>query len=418
MDALRIEGGTRLVGDIRISGSKNASLPILAAALLADDKSILENVPDLADIRTMASLLQTLGARCERNLQNALTIDASTVNRHEAPYDLVRTMRASILVLGPLLARFGMARVSLPGGCAIGARPIDQHLKGLEKMGAEIQLRHGYVEAKCNRLRGAEIAFDVPTVGGTEQLMLAASLAEGVTVLSNAALEPEIVDLARALIAMGVEISGAGTQRIQIHGQNRLRGYQHKVAADRIEAGTFVVAGALLGEPLTVRGVDPTENTALLNKLTECGVEIRTGSDFVTVRRCARPKPVRVRTAPYPGFPTDTQAQLMALLALSQGTSVIVESIFENRFMHVAELCRLGAQIALDRNEAVITGVPQLSGTTVMATDLRASACLVLAGLVAQGETVIRRIYHLDRGYEYIAEKLQSVGAKISRFRE
>jgi UDP-N-acetylglucosamine 1-carboxyvinyltransferase len=417
MDALRITGGTTLSGELAVSGSKNASLPVMAAALLSDVPAKLQNVPDLADIRTFAKVFEQLGAKVERK-GRVLEIDAGRLTNFEAPYDLVRTMRASILVLGPLVARYGKAKVSLPGGCAIGARPIDQHLKGLERLGARIVLEHGYVMAQADGLTGAEIVFDMPTVGGTENLMLAAALARGTTVLSNAAREPEIVDLAKALVRMGVEIEGAGTSRVVVHGATKLQPLEHAIVADRIELGTFMVAGAIAGDNLRIRGGLADHQAALLDKLRLSGAEIHTAGDVITVSRATRPLPVSVQTAPYPGFPTDMQAQLMALVTRAGGTSVITETIFENRFMHVAELDRFGANIRVEGGKAVVTGVERLSGTTVMATDLRASACLVLAGLVAEGETVVRRIYHLDRGYEHIEQKLRAVGAKIERFKE
>lgn len=417
MDALRIRGGAPLRGEITVSGSKNASLPILAAAILADGESVLRGVPELADIRTMGKLLAHLGAEV-RNGSTEMRVDAARIGNTTAPYDLVRTMRASILVLGPLLARFGRARVSLPGGCAIGARPIDQHLRGLEKLGASIDIEHGYVVAKTTGLRGAEILFDMPSVGATENLMLAAALIEGETVLENAAREPEIIDLAHALMAMGATMEGVGTARIVIQGVAELRPFDYRVMPDRIEFGTFIIAGALAGDPLAVVGGIPDHQAALFDKLRSAGVDLQVEEDQVVVRRPERIRPVEVQTAPYPGFPTDMQAQLMTLLSLAKGTSIIAETIFENRFMHVAELDRLGAHIRVESGRAVVYGVPRLSGSTVMATDLRASACLVLAGLVADGETVVRRIYHIDRGYERIGAKLGAVGACIDRFAE
>ena len=419
MDALKICGQEPLSGTIDISGSKNATLPIMAATILAPGKSRLGRVPDLADVRTLQRVLSHLGIKIEHDGPE-LTLDASDITELEAPYELVRTMRASILVLGPLLARFGKARVSLPGGCAIGARPIDQHLKGLKKLGAVITLEHGYVEAKAEKLIGAEIIFDMPTVGGTEHLMIAASLAEGTTVLRNAAREPEIVDLALVLRKMGVDIQGEGTERITIVGQKELKPFDHDVVADRIEFGTFLIAGAMTGENLTLRGGVIEHQTALLDKLIQAGtkVSIDKEKNEITVSRPNQLEPVNIKTAPYPGFPTDMQAQMMTLMCAAEGTSVITETIFENRFMHVAELGRLGAKIRVDGGKAIVDGGKELSGTTVMATDLRASASLILAGLVADGETIIRRIYHLDRGYEHIEDKLRSVGAKIERFKE
>ncbi len=417
MDALRIRGGAPLTGTIQVSGSKNAALPALAASLLCEGVHELTRVPDLADVKTLLGLLQSMGATSTRD-GDAVRIDATKVDNLEAPYDLVRTMRASILVLGPLVARFGRAKVSLPGGCAIGARPIDQHLKGLERLGARITLEHGYVLADCDKLHGAEVLFDMPTVTGTENLMLAATLAEGTTVLRNAAREPEITDLAELLGTMGARVEGAGSDTITIHGVSRLKPYKHRVVADRIEFGTFLVAGALAGEGLVVEGGVAEHQTALVDKLRDIGAGVEVSGSRVTLRRAGKPKAVDIVTAPYPGFPTDMQAQLMALLSVSEGASVITETIFENRFMHVPELSRMGAQVRVDGGKAFIHGVDKLSGTTVMATDLRASACLVLAGLVADGVTVVRRIYHLDRGYEQLEKKLQHVGARIERFVE
>ena len=419
MDALRIKGGVPLSGTIDISGSKNASLPIMAAALLAPGESQLDGTPDLVDVRTLAKVLAHMGVGVSFE-GGSLKLDATDVHEPEAPYELVRTMRASILVLGPLVARYGHARVSLPGGCAIGARPIDQHLKGLKKLGVEIKLEHGYVEAKADGLVGSEIIFDMPTVGGTEHLMLAAALAQGTTVLRNAAREPEISDLAEVLNKMGAQVEGAGTEKISITGTSSLKPFKHRVVADRIEYGTFLVAGAMMGQDLTLRGGVPDHQTALIDKLVQAGTELAVDnqSDEITLNRPSHLTPVNIKTAPYPGFPTDMQAQMMTLLCGAHGTSTISETIFENRFMHVAELGRLGANIRVDGGKATINGVRQLSGTTVMATDLRASASLILAGLVADGETVIRRIYHLDRGYEHIEDKLRAVGANIDRFSE
>lgn len=385
--------------------------------MLADGESVLRGAPDLRDVRTCGELLATMGASVQYE-NGDLRIDASGIDKCDAPYDLVRTMRASILVLGPLLARFKRARVSLPGGCAIGARPIDQHLKGLERMGAEIEIEHGYVIARTSGLRGAEIVFDMPTVGGTENLMLAASLAAGTTVLGNVAREPEIVDLAKVLTSMGAEVHGAGSERIVIQGTDRLAPYEHRVIPDRIELGTYLVAGALAGEGFVVRGGIPGHQTALIDKLREGGAALQVESDRIVIDRAERPRSVNVITAPYPGFPTDMQAQLMTFVALADNTSVISENIFENRFMHVAELRRLGAEIRVSGGKAIVRGVERLSGTTVMATDLRASASLVLAGLMAEGETVVRRIYHLDRGYERLGHKLRGAGARIERFAE
>ena len=417
MDAFRIQGGTNLRGELQVSGSKNASLPIMVAALLAPGESTLHGAPNLIDVRTLAQLLRHMGAVVTVE-GSTVKLDATHIDRFEAPYDLVRTMRASFWVIGPLLARFGRAHVSLPGGCAIGARPVDQHLKALEQLGAKIEISHGYVEARAERLRGAEITFDFPTVGGTENLLMAASLARGTTTLNNAACEPEVVDLALALREMGAEIDGAGTERIIVHGRDSLKPFTHTVVADRIEFGTFLVAGALAGDPLTVTGGVPEHQAALIDKLRRTGAELEVGSGRVVIARAKRPKAVDVRTAPYPGFPTDMQAQLMALLAVADGTALVSETIFENRFMHVAELNRLGADIRVEGGKAIVHGVQKLSGSTVMATDLRASAGLVLAAIMAEGETVVRRIYHLDRGYEELDRKLGRVGAAIERFKE
>ena len=418
MDALKIQGGACLRGEVHVSGSKNASLPIMAAALLAGGKSVLQGVPDLADVRALTRVLEHMGVRAQR-AGDALELDASNVGQYEAPQELVCTMRASILVLGPLVARFGSAKVFLPGGCAIGARPIDQHLNGFDRLGAKIKLEHGYVLASApDGLRGAEVVFDMPTVTGTENLLLAATIACGTTVLRNCAQEPEIIDLAAALSAMGADIEGAGTYEITIRGCAKLRPYTHRVMADRIECGTFLVAGALAGDPLTVVGGVVEHQMALINKLRAIGVEVVIGDNDITVARPSTIGAVDVQTAPYPGFPTDMQAPLIAVLALGKGNSAITETLFENRFMHVAELNRLGASIRIEGGHAVVYGVPRLSGSTVVATDLRACACLVLAGLVADGETVVRHIYHLDRGYEQLEAKLRAVGAKITRFKE
>jgi UDP-N-acetylglucosamine 1-carboxyvinyltransferase len=420
MDALRIQGGHRLSGEVSVSGSKNASLPILAAALLTSENCVLGRVPDLVDVRTMSRLLASMGVQVAASGQQ-LNLQAKDLTSREALYELVRTMRASILVLGPLLARFGEAKVSLPGGCAIGARPIDQHLKGLEKMGAKISLEHGYVHGVAPRLTGAEIVLDMPSVGATENLMLAATLAEGTTVLRNAAREPEIVDLGKVLRLMGADIEGVGSSKIVIRGVNNLGAFEHEVVADRIEFGTFLIAGAMVGAPLVIRGGVSEHQAVLIDKLRASGVSVEIDPEdrWVKVERNPNPKAIHnVTTAPYPGFPTDMQAQLMTYLSCAEGVSTISEDIFENRFMHVAELRRLGAKIRVEGGKAVVRGVAGFSGTTVMATDLRASASLVLAGLVAQGETVVRRVYHLDRGYEHIESKLNSVGAQIERFKE
>ena len=414
MDKLVIEGGNRLTGEIRVSGAKNAALPIICASLLAAEPLALTNVPELQDVATMLRLLAQMGVAHQRD-GDAMTLDASKADRLEAPYDLVKTMRASILVLGPLVARFGSARVSLPGGCAIGARPVDQHIKGLEALGASVRIDHGYIVAEARRLKGTRIVTDVVTVTGTENLMMAATLAEGETVIENAAREPEVVDLAHCLSAMGARISGAGTDRIVIQGVSNLQGASFRVMADRIETGTFLTAVAASGGDVTLTGARPDSLEAVLDKLAEAGVRIDVGNQRIRVVAHGRPRAVNVRTAPYPAFPTDMQAQFMALNAIARGTGMVTETIFENRFMHAQELQRLGAHIEIEGNTAVVTGVPKLTGATVMATDLRASASLVIAGLVAEGETIIDRIYHLDRGYEKLEAKLSAVGAKVSR---
>jgi UDP-N-acetylglucosamine 1-carboxyvinyltransferase len=417
MDKLIIRGGVSLAGEVAVSGAKNAALPILCASLLAAEPLVLERVPSLQDVRTMLRLLRQLGVR-DRSEGDAMVLDAAALSSHIAPYELVKTMRASVLVLGPLLARCGEARVSLPGGCAIGARPVDQHIKGLQAMGAEIRIEHGYVVARCRRLRGARIVTDMVTVTGTENLMMAATLAEGETLIENAAREPEVVDLAAVLTAMGARIKGAGTDRICIQGVDRLHGARHRVMADRIEAGTFLCAVAAAGGGLVLRGIDAQAMDATLEKLRQAGARIESGADWLRLTMSQRPRAVSVRTAPYPGFATDMQAQFMAVDAIASGTATITETIFENRFMHVLELQRLGADIRIEGNTAVVQGVERLSGATVMATDLRASAGLVIAGLVAEGETVIDRIYHLDRGYERIEAKLGALGAAVERVRQ
>ena len=414
MDKLVIQGGERLRGEIPISGAKNAALPIVCAALLSADVLEVDNVPALQDIATMEALLAQMGVRIER-AAGGLKLDASKVDRLEAPYDLVKTMRASVLVLGPLLARFGSARVSLPGGCAIGARPVDQHIKGLTALGAEIRVEHGYLVAHARRLRGARIVTDLVTVTGTENLMMAACLADGETVIENAAREPEVVDLANCLNAMGARVSGAGSDRIVVRGVERLHGARYRVMADRIETGTFLTAAAAAGGDVVLTGARPDTLEAVLDKLIEGGARIETGPDRIRIVARRRPRAINLRTAPYPAFPTDMQAQFMALNAIAEGTGMVTETIFENRFMHAQELMRLGAQIDIEGNTAVVTGVRNLTGATVMATDLRASASLVVAGLVAEGETVIDRIYHLDRGYEALEAKLSAVGARVSR---
>ncbi|MGB3705300.1 UDP-N-acetylglucosamine 1-carboxyvinyltransferase [Castellaniella sp.] len=415
MDKLLIQGGRPLHGEIAISGAKNAALPILCASLLTADPLALDNVPALRDIGTTLTLLQRMGVRAERGGETRVTLQADQVSSQEAPYELVKTMRASILVLGPLVARFGRARVSLPGGCAIGQRPVDQHIKGLAAMGARIHIDHGFVVAEAERLRGANILTDMVTVTGTENLLMAATLADGRTVLENAACEPEVVDLAHVLIAMGAHIEGHGTDRIVIEGVERLHGASHRIVPDRIEAGTFLCAVAATGGDITLRHAAPDTLGAVLDKLRDAGLEITTGPDWIRARMSARPRATGFRTSEYPGFPTDMQAQLMALNTLAEGTAVITENIFENRYMHVQELRRMGADIEIDGHTAVVQGVEQLLGATVMATDLRASASLVIAGLAASGQTTVERIYHLDRGYERMEHKLQALGADIQR---
>ncbi len=415
MDKLRITGGSRLYGEITISGAKNAALPILCASLLTSEPLHLSNVPRLNDISTTLKLLGQMGVKSKRENNEVVIVQADQVSSLEAPYEMVKTMRASILVLGPLVARFGEARVSLPGGCAIGQRPVDQHIQGLAALGADIRIEHGFVVAKASRLKGATIRTDMVTVTGTENLMMAAVLAEGRTILENAAREPEVVDLAELLIKMGAKIQGHGTDRIVIEGVASLHGAEHRVTPDRIEAGSFLCAVGAAGGDIMLRGAAPDTMGATLSKLQEAGVEITTGEDWIRAVMNKRPRAVGVRTHEYPGFATDMQAQLMALDTIADGTSVIVETIFENRFMHVQELRRLGANIDIDGHTAVVRGVPKLSGATVMATDLRASASLVIAGLAAEGETFVERIYHLDRGYERMEEKLRRLGANIER---
>jgi UDP-N-acetylglucosamine 1-carboxyvinyltransferase len=418
MDKLLIHGGRRLNGEVRISGAKNAALPILCAGLLVPGTLELDNVPHLQDVGTTLKLLERMGVRTARDAQaGTVSLDASDVTSTEAAYDLVKTMRASILVLGPLVARFGEARVSLPGGCAIGQRPVDQHIKGLRALGARIDIEHGYVVARASRLRGARIVTDMVTVTGTENLMMAATLAEGETVIENAAREPEVVDLANALNALGARIRGAGSDRIVVEGVESLHGGRHRVMADRIETGTFLCAVAAAGGELTLTHCEPDTLDATLEKLRETGLRIETGPDWIRGTMHGRPRAVDVRTAPYPGFATDMQAQLMAVNCVADGTGVITETIFENRFMHVQELRRLGAEVDTQGNTAIVRGQRGLSGAIVMATDLRASAGLVIAGLVADGDTLVDRIYHLDRGYDRMERKLAAAGASIERVR-
>ena len=415
MDKLVIEGGVPLRGSVPVSGAKNAALPILTAALLTGEPLLVSNVPHLRDVSTMLNLLMQMGVSTSLDEKGGVELRAATITAPVAPYELVKTMRASVLVLGPLVARLGEARVSLPGGCAIGLRPVDQHLKGLQAMGASIRMEQGYMIARADRLKGARICMDLVTVTGTENLMMAAALAEGVTVIENAAREPEVLDLAACLIAMGAKISGAGSDVITVEGVERLGGARYSVMPDRIETGTFLVAAAATGGDVRVTGARPDTLDAVLGKLREAGATIEAGEDWIHLKSNGPPRPVNVRTAPYPGFPTDMQAQFMALNAVAGGASRVVETIFENRFMHVQELKRLGADIEVDGNAAVIKGVAALEGATVMATDLRASASLVVAGLAARGSTVVERIYHLDRGYERIEEKLLRLGARITR---
>ena len=415
MERFRIRGGRPLRGEAGASGSKNASLPILAAAILADGVSHARRVPDLRDTNTILGLLGEFGVKTREESPGRISLDATNITGGVAPYELVQAMRASILVLGPLLARFGSARVSLPGGCAIGARPIDQHLKGLSAMGAEIEIEQGYIEARARKLTGARISFDLTTVTGTKNLMMAASLAEGGTVLENAALEPEVVALADLLNQMGAKVSGAGTPVIEIEGVDSLAGYDVAVPADRIEVGTLMIAAAITGGDLRITDCEPEQVHALALKLSEAGLEVSEGADWIRVQGDGSVRPVNVKTAPYPGFPTDLQAQFMALMTLAGGASVMTETIFENRFMHAAELARMNARIHIDGRTAHIDGVAHLAGASVTATDLRASASLVLAGLAADGETIVRNVYHIDRGYQRLEERLRELGADIRR---
>ena len=415
MDKLKITGNGPLNGEITVSGAKNAALPLMCAALLTKDTLRLTNVPMLRDVKTTQKLLQGMGARVLTDNVHEFEINCGSLNNTCAPYELVKTMRASILVLGPTLAHFGEAQVSLPGGCAIGSRPVDQHLKGLEAMGAEIVIEHGYVKARAKRLKGARIVMDMVTVTGTENLLMAAVLADGITVLENAAMEPEVTDLADCLVKMGARIQGIGTPTLTIEGVERLSGTTHAVVPDRIEAGTFLCAVAMTGGKVVLRRAAPKTMQAVLDKLSEAGAIIEAGDDWIAIDMQQRPRAVDIRTLPYPAFPTDMQAQFMAMNAIAEGSGKVVETIFENRFMHVPELNRMGANISAEGNTAIVKGVPKLSGATVMATDLRASASLVIAGLVAEGETIIDRIYHLDRGYVNMEEKLRAVGANIER---
>ncbi|NMG48838.1 UDP-N-acetylglucosamine 1-carboxyvinyltransferase [Azoarcus communis] len=414
MDKLLIEGGCRLNGEVAISGAKNAALPILCAALLSAEPVTFTNVPRLKDIGTLLALLGQMGVGIERD-GDTVVLDASGLNNPVAPYEMVKTMRASILVLGPLVARCGEARVSLPGGCAIGARPVDQHIKGLQAMGAEVAVEHGYVHARVPRLKGARLFTDMVTVTGTENLMMAACLADGETVIENAAREPEIVDLANCLVAMGAQISGAGTDVIRIRGVERLHRATHRIMPDRIETGTYLCAAAVTGGEVRLTGTSSAYLDAVVDKLMDAGCDIVSERDSIRIKAPQRLNAVSLRTAPYPAFPTDMQAQFMALNCVANGVAMIRETIFENRFMHAVELQRLGADIRIDGNTAVVQGVARLQGASVMATDLRASASLVIAGLVAEGETVIERIYHLDRGYERLEEKLAALGASVRR---
>ncbi len=413
MDKIIIYGGEKLRGDVEISGAKNAALPIMVSALLAHGSSTFHNIPDLVDIKTIKKLLRNLGVKIEG--EATISINTEDINNCEAPYDLVKTMRASILVLGPLVARMGTARVSLPGGCAIGARPVNLHIKALQDMGAEVELKDGYVEAKAPRLKGADIYFDISTVTGTENIMMAASLADGTTVLKNAAREPEIVNLADVLKGMGAKITGAGTDIIRIDGVDRLHPVEASVIPDRIEAGTFMIAAGITGGDIRILGCNPSHLDALILKLRDAGMKITAFDGGVRASARKRIKSVDVKTLPYPGFPTDLQAQIMALMAVANGLSVITETVFENRFMHVSELIRMGADILIHGNSAMVKGIPKLKGAQVMATDLRASASLILAGLAAEDKTEVSRVYHIDRGYQKIEKKFSALGANIKR---
>jgi UDP-N-acetylglucosamine 1-carboxyvinyltransferase len=416
MQFFQIEGGTPLEGDVVISGAKNAVLPLQAAALLADGKMTIKNVPRLKDVATLASLIEGMGVKVKIDKDNNITTDTSSIKNQVAPYELVRTMRASILVLGPLVARYGYAEVSLPGGCAIGSRPVNIHLTGLEAMGVEITVDEGFIRARCDRLKGATIVMEAVTVTGTENLLMAAVLADGTTILENAAREPEVVDLAECLNKMGAKITGAGTNTITIQGVRKLKGITYSVLPDRIETGTYLAAAAITGGRVTCVNAAPHTLDAVIQKFREAGASVDVGEDFIELdMRGRKLKAVDIRTEPHPAFPTDMQAQFMAMNCLSEGIGVVVETIFENRMMHVAELMRMGANIRLEGNTAIVAGMPSLRGAPVMATDLRASACLILAGLAAKGITIVDRIYHTDRGYEKIEEKLNGLGAKIKR---
>lgn len=416
MDKLLIQGGNRLSGEITISGAKNAALPILCAGLLTSEQLQLSNVPNLHDVSTILKLLRQMGLKATQD-GHFVTMQGDVITNLEAPYEMVKTMRASILVLGPLLARFGEARVSLPGGCGIGSRPVDQHIKGLQAMGAEISIEAGYIHAKAKKLKGTRVVTDMITVTGTENLLMAATLADGETVLENAAREPEVTDLANLLVAMGAKIDGIGTDRLTIQGVDKLHGAEHAVIADRIETGTFLCAVAATGGDVMLKNTRSHILDAVLDKLREAGVILTSGDDWIRVQMAARPKAVSFRTTEYPGFPTDMQAQFMAMNSIAEGTSHVTETIFENRFMHVQEMNRLGAAIDVQGNTAIIKGVDKLVGAPVMATDLRASASLVISGLVAQGQTLIERVYHLDRGYDQMERKLSAVGANIERIK-
>lgn len=417
MDKIKIKGGNQLKGEVTISGAKNAALPILASSILVDGTTEFSNIPDLMDVKSIKILLEDLGAKC-KSKQEKIKINCSKINKTEAEYELVRKMRASILVLGPLVARFGKAKVSLPGGCAIGARPVDMHLTGLEALGAKISIKHGYIEAQANRLKGTEIYFDIPTVTGTENLMMAATLAKGTTILKNSAREPEIVALSNALKLMGAKITGAGTSVIKIKGVNSLKPAKISVIPDRIEAGTFMVAAAATRGNILIKGCEPEHMSGIIDKLKQMGSSIEIKKNQIRVKGKKTIKNINIKTLPYPGFPTDMQAQFMVLMSLAKGNSMVNETIFENRFIHVNELKRMGADISISGpNNALVRGVKTLTGASVMASDLRASASLVIAGLVAQGTTIIHRVYHIDRGYDSIEKKLSNLGADIKRIK-